>query len=162
MRALPQSFWQQPNIANNLSPALNFSVLPPLVSKDGEEVAGRVKTFIFCDGIYNFVQFNLNFVTILSDVRPVSPTDEGEKASRLKSREKPKVPERKITMANTELLFKLFDNIEKDSATPSKPASTRPTHFREHPPATGSVAMTSASKPEFQREKHSVTLRRGR
>ena len=38
MRALPQSFWQQPNNANPLSPGAVFSVLPPLPGQAGPEV----------------------------------------------------------------------------------------------------------------------------
>lgn len=30
MRSLPQSFWQQPNVENPLSPGAVFSTLPPL------------------------------------------------------------------------------------------------------------------------------------
>lgn len=42
MRAFPQSFWQQPNVAHNVSPAQNYPLLPPLVTKDGEESPGEI------------------------------------------------------------------------------------------------------------------------
>jgi len=32
LRALPQSFWQQPNHPNSLSPGVVYPVLPPLSS----------------------------------------------------------------------------------------------------------------------------------
>ncbi|RUS73953.1 hypothetical protein EGW08_018291, partial [Elysia chlorotica] len=37
LRALPQSFWQQPNVAHQVSPATLFPILPPLPNKDTEE-----------------------------------------------------------------------------------------------------------------------------
>lgn len=37
LRALPQSFWKQPNVPNPVSPAPLFPSLPPLGSKDSSE-----------------------------------------------------------------------------------------------------------------------------
>ncbi|ESO90458.1 hypothetical protein LOTGIDRAFT_123177 [Lottia gigantea] len=42
LRALPQSFWQQPNQPHQVSPGNIFRVLPPLSIKDtGEDVTGK-------------------------------------------------------------------------------------------------------------------------
>ena len=42
MRALPQSFWQQPNVADSMPPSSTYPILPPLYSKDsGEDVTGE-------------------------------------------------------------------------------------------------------------------------
>ncbi|BFZ23660.1 hypothetical protein BsWGS_26698 [Bradybaena similaris] len=54
LRALPQSFWEQPNVAHQVSPATLF--LPPLLNKDSEEV--------------------------LMDVRPVTPPEERDVTNR--------------------------------------------------------------------------------
>ena len=37
LRALPQSFWQQPNLANPLSPGAVYSRLPPLPGQTAAE-----------------------------------------------------------------------------------------------------------------------------
>ena len=36
LRALPQSFWQQPNVPQNVSPATAYPVLPPLMNREGD------------------------------------------------------------------------------------------------------------------------------
>ncbi|KAI0237036.1 hypothetical protein LSAT2_012482 [Lamellibrachia satsuma] len=80
MRALPQSFWQQPNVADSVPPSSTYPILPPLYSKDsGEDV---------------------------TDIRPITPPEEKER-NKLRV-----VPERMVTLANTELLLKLFDGVE--------------------------------------------------
>lgn len=84
LRALPQSFWQQPNVPQQVSPATNFRVLPPLCNRDTEED--------------------------MTDVRPVTPPHDGDAEKRM-------APERKITVANTDLLFKLFENIGDEKKT---------------------------------------------
>ena len=38
MRALPQSMWQEPNIPHNVSPATVYPVLPPLVTREGDDI----------------------------------------------------------------------------------------------------------------------------
>lgn len=40
MRALPQSMWQEPNIPHNVSPATVYPVLPPLVTREGDDITG--------------------------------------------------------------------------------------------------------------------------
>lgn len=51
LRALPQSFWKQPNVPNPVSPAPLFPSLPPLGSKDSsEDITGEfldAKTTIY-------------------------------------------------------------------------------------------------------------------
>ncbi|XP_013416853.1 uncharacterized protein LOC106178273 [Lingula anatina] len=76
MRALPQSFFQQPNVPHNVSPGAAYPVLPPLMNRDSD----------------------------VTEVRPVTPPEEKEKKNKA-----PKPPERKITLGNPDLLFKLFE-----------------------------------------------------
>jgi len=42
MRALPQSIWQEPNIPHNVSPATVYPVLPPLITREGDDITGTV------------------------------------------------------------------------------------------------------------------------
>lgn len=43
LRALPQSFWKQPNVPNPVSPAPLLPSLPPLGSKDSsEDISGEL------------------------------------------------------------------------------------------------------------------------
>lgn len=44
LRALPQSFWQQPNTVNSASPGSMYSVLPPLckMEQSNSDLAGKV------------------------------------------------------------------------------------------------------------------------
>ncbi|XP_076068729.1 uncharacterized protein LOC143041027 [Oratosquilla oratoria] len=84
LRALPQSFWMQPNKANLLPPS--NSVLPPLVlGKDPSDVI---------------------------DVQPVTPPAEdiGDKDHSRLERDK---CERILKVGNTDLLFSLFDSVEQ-------------------------------------------------
>ena len=37
LRALPQSFWQQPNNPTSVSPANAYSILPPLINREGHD-----------------------------------------------------------------------------------------------------------------------------
>jgi hypothetical protein len=41
MRALPQSMWQEPNVPHNVSPATVYPVLPPLVTREGDDIASQ-------------------------------------------------------------------------------------------------------------------------
>lgn len=204
MRALPQSFWQQPNVPQNVSPASSYPVLPPLIIKEAEDgviselaiislnlqTTGRcllnpdtilsltwsvhfslpqcsfTYMYIF---IYNIKITNLCGKAVFhvyydspmgsslgvpteqsfSDVRPITPPEERRDREPVRDRDrepvrdrdrepvrdraKPepsvnliklektdqsqkygreKAVERKITVANTDLLFRLFDNIE--------------------------------------------------
>ncbi|XP_023227613.1 uncharacterized protein LOC111628119 [Centruroides sculpturatus] len=86
LRALPQSFWQQPNNASNVSPAIVVPMLPPLFKHDTADDVTKV--------------------------RPVTPPEEREKGSATSTRSE---GSRIIRVSNTDLLHKLFDGInEKD------------------------------------------------
>eukprot|EP00090_Calanus_glacialis_P000500 TRINITY_DN10302_c0_g1_i1.p1 TRINITY_DN10302_c0_g1~~TRINITY_DN10302_c0_g1_i1.p1 ORF type:complete len:412 (-),score=97.72 TRINITY_DN10302_c0_g1_i1:1088-2323(-) len=86
MRALPQSFWQQPNNANPLSPGAVYSTLPPLPGQAGPDTE------------------LLEHIPALADVA-------GEDAEELLDKRK---SERTVTAANTDLLFSLFNGVEED------------------------------------------------
>ncbi|XP_049779382.1 uncharacterized protein LOC126176276 [Schistocerca cancellata] len=85
LRALPQSFWQQPNAAGGLSPGAVYPVLPPLCCKDDD---GAV-----CSG-------DLKSVVCPAGLRPATPPEERDKR-------------RVVSVANTELLFSLFRSVEQ-------------------------------------------------
>ncbi|KAF0296047.1 hypothetical protein FJT64_006511 [Amphibalanus amphitrite] len=74
LRALPQSFWQQPN--TNIT-APSSAALPPLVTtaRDSQD---------------------------LSDVRPITPPDRSDRERT-----------RSLTVGNTDLLFSLFDGVDR-------------------------------------------------
>ena len=65
-------------------------------------------------------------------------------------------------MANTDLLFKLFDNVDKEMSTTK--SANKSAHFREHPPTTPAAAASTAgaTKSELQRDKPSLRVRRVR
>ena len=44
MRALPQSIWQEPNVPHNVSPATVYPVLPPLVTREGDDITGKLSS----------------------------------------------------------------------------------------------------------------------
>jgi len=52
MRALPQSMWQEPNIPHNVSPATVYPVLPPLVTREGDDITGASKQSLSCIYLY--------------------------------------------------------------------------------------------------------------
>ena len=91
MRALPQSFWQQPNHANPLSPGAVFSVLPPLPGHAGPEVE-------------IFEQHHQ--VPGLAEVA-------GEEAQQMLDNKR---SEQKVSEANTDLLFSLFNGVEEEES----------------------------------------------
>ncbi|XP_042222792.1 uncharacterized protein LOC121867101 [Homarus americanus] len=107
LRALPQSFWLQPNKNNNLPPSC--STLPPLIlGKDSSDVI---------------------------DVRPVTPpAGEGREHKEMKIGEWEEFKaERMIKVGNTDLLSRLFDSVEQVDkkkvavvrrGRPKKPPST--------------------------------------
>merc|ERR1712107_717251 len=43
LRSLPQSFWQQPNVENPLSPGAVYSTLPPFPEVAGEEAGATLE-----------------------------------------------------------------------------------------------------------------------
>ena len=87
MRALPQSFWQQPNNANPLSPGAVYSVLPPLPGQAAHDE------------------------DLLAHVPPLADVA-GEGAEQvLETRSK---SEHRVSEANTDLLFSLFNGVEQE------------------------------------------------
>ena len=79
------------------------------------------KFALFC--LQTWVMFSF------AEVRPVTPPNDEkcpseEKCGPAADSRPTRVPERKITVANTDLLFKLFENIDKDSAKRSMPQTT--------------------------------------
>jgi hypothetical protein len=111
MRALPQSIWQEPNVPHNVSPATVYPVLPPLVTREGEDITAAL--------------------------RPVTPPEEREECEREKAREKSQkvsgatgftagseirrhggLSQRTISVANPDLLMKLFDVIDMRKTNP--------------------------------------------
>ncbi|XP_064611916.1 uncharacterized protein LOC135475896 [Liolophura sinensis] len=92
LRALPQSFWQQPNTPNYISPATCFATLPPLKIRDSDED--------------------------VTDVRPITPPEDRETCKKVPSRPS-QCRERKITVADTDQLFRLFDVIENKTSRKS-------------------------------------------
>lgn len=90
LRALPQSFWQQPNNANPLSPGAVFSRLPPLPGQTVHEG------------------------DLLDHVPPVTDVA-GDGAEELLEAKQGK-SEHRVSEANTDLLFSLFNGIEEDDS----------------------------------------------
>ena len=86
MRALPQSFWQQPNNANPLSPGAVYSRLPPLPGQAGHED------------------------DLLDHVAPLTEVAGDEAEQMLDSRKS----EQRVSEANTDLLFSLFNGVEEE------------------------------------------------
>ncbi|KAK8763566.1 hypothetical protein V5799_033825 [Amblyomma americanum] len=81
LRALPQSFWQQPDETSGVSPAIVMPVLPPLFKHDTQDD--------------------------ITAVRPLTPPDgSGER--------RPRSPERVVRVKNTELLMRLFDEVDPE------------------------------------------------
>ncbi|XP_042874588.1 uncharacterized protein LOC122254786 isoform X1 [Penaeus japonicus] len=125
MRALPQSFWLQPNKNNNLPPSC--SVLPPLIlGKDSSDVI---------------------------DVRPVTPPDDEKEVKEVKAEKEEKKADRILKVGNTELLFSLFDSVEQGDrkkvavvrrGRPKKPPSTvLPRVLRDEDPCLVSAVTES-------------------
>ncbi|XP_038061427.1 uncharacterized protein LOC119732108 [Patiria miniata] len=148
LRALPQSFWQQPNTVNTVPPGSMYTVLPP-VSKTDQPVLGDI-----------------------TDPRPVTPPSDSdekdskpivkaEKIERTKGTEKsqlqdtregagetvatevvkpkqPKPPPRRIvrvSASSSNLLLKLFDGVENDKKSNVIPTVKRgrPKRDSSHP-----------------------------
>ncbi|CAH1775412.1 unnamed protein product [Owenia fusiformis] len=109
MRALPQSFWNEPNRTLNESPANQVSshVLPPLMKFDGKNPSEDIM-----------------------DVRPVTPPEEKEPKPK-KPAPRPERSERTQATANTDLLFKLFDCVEEKK--------TKKTDLYNTPPSKTSI-----------------------
>ena len=96
MRALPQSFWQQPNNANPLSPGAVFSVLPPLPGQSGPDVE-----------ILEPHHHHHHQVPGLAEVA-------GEEAQQMLDNKRSE--QIRVSEANTDLLFSLFNGVEEDES----------------------------------------------
>jgi hypothetical protein len=96
-RALPQSFWQQPNLANPQPPGIIYSTLPPL-PLNGEDASDMTP-------VEEVPSLSSTSYTPYSSQTEVSLT-----TSSLRR------PERYVTNANTDLLFSLFNTIEEEEA----------------------------------------------
>ncbi|XP_071548351.1 uncharacterized protein [Panulirus ornatus] len=125
MRALPQSFWLQPNKNNNLPPSC--STLPPLIlGKDSSDVI---------------------------DVRPVTPPEEERENKETRGEKDDVKGERTIKVGNTDLLSRLFDSVEQVDkkkvavvrrGRPRKPPSTvLPRVLRDEDPCLVSTVTES-------------------
>ena len=94
-RALPQSFWQQPNVANPQSPGIIYSTLPPLpLSVD-----------------------DVSDITPVEEVTSAFSSSSSSSLSMSTSMDSGlRRPERFVSAANTDLLFSLFNTIEEEEA----------------------------------------------
>ncbi|XP_076329966.1 uncharacterized protein LOC143235617 [Tachypleus tridentatus] len=124
LRALPQSFWQQPNNTSDISPAFESPILPPLFKQDCQDD--------------------------VMEIRPVTPPEERLKGSASSTRSE---GSRIIRVTNTELLFKLFEGISEKKVQPpvvkrGRPKKTNvcksfPRNLREGDPCLVSTATES-------------------
>ena len=113
LRALPQSFWLQPNRNPNFPPSC--STLPPLII--GKEVFdGKNKTSFRSSLLRNFLSSD--------DHRSITPLSSSSSSPPPVSRS-----ERFIKVGNPELLFQLFDSVEKDHK--KKPSVVRKGRFED-------------------------------
>ena len=94
-RALPQSFWQQPNLANPQPPGIIYSTLPPL-PLNGEDATDMTP---------------VEEVPSISSSSYASYSSSSSESSSISKR-----PERFVSTANTDLLFSLFNTIEEEEA----------------------------------------------
>ena len=121
-RALPQSFWQQPNVANPHPPGIVCSALPPLpLGGDDagemtpvEEVSGSslFQSASASSNIPTGAQSSLNSA---SRERDSNVALDGASGSTLVGALSKK-GERIISAANTDLLFSLFNSVEEEEA----------------------------------------------
>ena len=99
-RALPQSFWQQPNLANPQPPGIIYSTLPPL-PLNGEDATDMTP---------------VEEVPSISSSSYTSYSSSSSSESSSASVPMPKRAERFVSTANTDLLFSLFNTIEEEEA----------------------------------------------
>ena len=97
-RALPQSFWQQPNLANPQPPGIIYSTLPPL-PLNGEDAS------------------DMTPVEEVPSISSASYSSYSSQSSQVESGNgSARRPEKFVTAANTDLLFSLFNTIEEEEA----------------------------------------------
>ena len=99
-RALPQSFWQQPNIANPQSPGIIYSTLPPL-PLNVDDVSDITP-------VEEVMSSSSASVSAFSSSLSMSTSTSMESGLRR--------PERFVSAANTDLLFSLFNTFEEEEA----------------------------------------------
>ncbi|XP_061197517.1 uncharacterized protein LOC133205681 [Saccostrea echinata] len=117
LRALPQSFWKQPNVPNPVSPAPLFPSLPPLGSKDSNED--------------------------ITDMRPITPPDDKERHKKQSRQPERKV----YITGDTDLLLKhLFERAAEDKKNSSQIKRGRPRKMAV-PRETGTKALISGDDP---------------
>jgi hypothetical protein len=110
LRALPPSFWQQPN-KPNIPPSTMY--LPPLFRYDIENVVGKKIMIIIIMSYTKYTLINTHFLEselnlacfILADDCKFTEVDSGPADSLFR--------DVKISSANTDLLFKLFDGVDQ-------------------------------------------------
>ncbi len=114
-RALPQSFWQQPNVANPHPPGVVCSNLPPLPIDDGAGGAGAGGAGAGAGG-------GADTITPVGDVQTGVGTSNGgawmaREEGQQQQQQQHRRPERSvISAANTDLLFSLFNSVEEEEA----------------------------------------------
>lgn len=106
-RALPQSFWQQPNAANPQPPGVICSALPPL-GVDPDATVGCVGASSSNNHLTPVEEVGGGgAASRLSAVTSANPTVPGATASERSS---------VVSVANTDLLFSLFNAVEEEEA----------------------------------------------
>ena len=101
-RALPQSFWQQPNIANPQSPGIIYSTLPPLPLNVDD-----VSDITPVEEVMSSSSASASVSAFSSSLSMSTSTSMESGLGR---------PERFVSAANTDLLFSLFNTIEEEEA----------------------------------------------
>ena len=99
-RALPQSFWQQPNIANPQSPGIIYSTLPPLPLNVDD-----VSDITPVEEVMSSSSVSASVSAFSSSLSMSTSMESGLRR-----------PERFVSAANTDLLFSLFNTIEEEEA----------------------------------------------
>ena len=120
-RALPQSFWQEPNVTNPQPPGIIFSNLPPLPLDEGGDLTPieEVSQPTFTGNNHNAVTVSTGPIqqTVSSSVQTQAANQQQPVGAISKSVEAVLVtrkPERIISAANTDLLFSLFNSVEEE------------------------------------------------
>lgn len=122
-RALPQSFWQQPNNANPQPPGIVCAALPPL-PLGGDDMGDMTPVEEVTQGFFSLNSSSCPS-TLASREHASLPCQEGASGSSpsnhagqpsAASTSSLKRGERVISAANTDLLFSLFNSVEEEEA----------------------------------------------
>ena len=126
-RALPQSFWQQPNVANPQPPGIIYSTLPPLLL-NGDDPADMTPVEDVIISSNNSSNLSLSNVSSNMSNNPhqtagttvplaaASSNNSSNSYSSNTSSSNISRPERYVSAANTDLLFSLFNSLEEEEA----------------------------------------------